>query len=104
MHNRGSPVCYRFVTSGEKKIPVLTLVPTKNLRSTEMYDPDMAYEDAHEGWYPQPPEGEDDRDTFDDDDDFEDDFDDEKGEYCHYCDAWENDGCGCGEPNEGCCD
>ena len=24
------------------------------------YDPDMAYEDAHEGAYPQPPEGADD--------------------------------------------
>jgi len=24
------------------------------------YDPDMAYEDAHEGMYPQPPEGADD--------------------------------------------
>ena len=42
-----------------------------------MYDPDMAYEDAHEGFYPQPPEGEDDRDHFDDDEDFEgDEFDD----------------------------
>jgi len=50
-------------------------------------------------------DGYDDDDDFDDDDDDCDDDDDEEGgEYCNYCDAWEGDGCGCGEPNEGCCD
>jgi hypothetical protein len=31
------------------------------------YDPDMAYEDAHEGMYPQPPEGADDEGLLYDD-------------------------------------
>ena len=31
------------------------------------YDPDMAYEDAHEGHYPQPPEGADDEGLLYDD-------------------------------------
>jgi hypothetical protein len=42
------------------------------------------------------------QDQFDDCDD--DDDSDDSGDYCHYCDGWEGDGCGCGEPNEGCCD
>lgn len=51
-------------------------------------------------------DGDDDYDCDDDDDfDCDDDCDDDdSGDYCHYCDGWEGDGCGCGEPNEGCCD
>jgi hypothetical protein len=35
------------------------------------------------------------------DDDCED--DDDCGEFCNYCDGFEDECC-CGEPNEGCCD
>ncbi len=50
------------------------------------YDPDSAFEDAHEGFYPQPPEGEDDCYCGD-----EEEYDEEDGDGEEFDDSMDGD-------------